>query len=72
MPETSWNPPAQPYVQHAPGGDLDAAVAAAAGDDVVSRYGRAVLLAGAGVRGSPATETEGEPNAVVRNPWRLS
>ena len=61
----AW-PEGTEHVQHALVGDLDAAVAAVPGDDVVSRFNRAVLVGGAGVWESLATDTEGELNALVR------
>jgi len=61
----AW-PEGTEHVQHALVGDLDAAVAAVPGDDVVSRFNRAVLVGGAGVWESLETDTEGELNALVR------
>jgi tetratricopeptide (TPR) repeat protein len=62
---SAW-PAGTEHLRHALAGDLDAALAAVPGDDVVSRFNRAVLVGGDGVWESLVTGTDGELNALVR------
>jgi tetratricopeptide (TPR) repeat protein len=62
---SAW-PAGTEHVQLALAGDVDAALSALPGDDVVSRFNRAVLVGGDGVWESLVTDTDGELNALVR------
>lgn len=58
-------PPGTEFMRRALEDDIDQAVADLAGDDVVSRYNRAVLVGGDGVWESLAADTDGELRALV-------
>jgi tetratricopeptide (TPR) repeat protein len=61
----SW-PAGLEHVRLALAGETEAALATLVGDDVVTRYNRAVLVGGDGVWESLDTDTDGELRALVR------